>query len=423
MHNIISYKSRHNFIFRNQLKKVDYYRSLSQNELEELKNQKFLKLYKHAIKNSKFYKELYKKYGLNENSIKSINDIKKLPEVSKNDIRDRIDDVLTTYKRWVVKGYTSGTSGSPLTVYRSPMAILREHGYLMHYRIRNGLKPRDSKVSIRGDLNKDTIYTFDRASNTLFFSSYNLNKHQLKTFIKLISDYQPKALIGYPSSLFILANEFQKADIQLSIPLAFTSSETLYEFQKKTIENTFNSSVYDWYGNSERTIAMEQCELGHYHEVPGYSITEYYNDHIISTSLINNAFPLIRYRTDDVINSVQNDCECGLNTVFTKQITGRSDDFIYLKDGTTIGSPGISTSFKNIDHIIYTQIVQSSKSSIDLNLVVHEAFYETEGEKHLLKNLKNRIGNGLEINIRYVAEEDLLKSRNGKYKLIVNEVK
>lgn len=423
MRNFIRYKSRHNFILRNQLKQVDKYRSMSKNELEEIKNQKFIKLYRNAIKHSKFYNELYKKNGLNENSIASIDDIKLLPEISKEDIRNKIDDVLTISKRWVVKGYTSGTSGSPLTVYRDPMAILREHSYLMHYRIRNGLKPREPKVSIRGDLNKDIVYSFDRASNTLFFSSYNLNKHQLKTFIKLISDYQPKALIGYPSSLFILANECQKARQKISVPLAFTSSETLYAFQKETIENTFHCSIYDWYGNSERTIAMEQCELGHYHEVPGYSITEYYNDHIISTSLINNTFPLIRYRTDDVINSIQTDCECGLKTVFTKQITGRSDDFIYLKDGTTIGSPGISTSFKNIDHIIYTQIVQSSKSSIDLNLVVHEAFYETEGENHLLNNLKKRIGDDLEINLRYVAEEDLLKSRNGKYKLIVNEVK
>ncbi len=420
INDFIRYKARHNYLFRRYMKKFKKYYDLTPSRQVEIKNDKFLRQFKNAITKSVFYKELYHQHGINIDDIKSIDDISKLPVISKNDIKNRIDDVLIGNKLGVVKGYTSGTSGTPLTVYRNIHSIVKENAYHWSYRMSHGLNPRDPKISIRGDLNKDILYQVDKYARTLYLSSYNLNEKNLDKILELIENFKPKALMGYPSSLYILANEFEKRKNVPTVPLAFTSSETLYDFQKEKIEKLFHSRIFDWYGNSERTIAFEQCEYGNYHEVPIYSINEFYDDHLITTGLINDIFPLIRYKVEDVITPGKEKCLCNSQYLTTPRITGRSDDVIKLKDGTLIGSPGVSTSFKDIEGIMYTQLVQNDLEHIDVNLVVEEAFTKKSEEK-LIHNIKNRLGPEISLNVNYINESDLLTSRNGKYKLVINK--
>ena len=90
--------------------------------------------------------------------------------------------------------------------------------------------------------------------------------------------------------------------MKLDIPVAFTSSETLLGYQRALIEKQLGTEIYDNYGMTERTIYLKEANNHQgYYELPGYSINEYLKDGEICTSLINEAFPLIRYRSNDII--------------------------------------------------------------------------------------------------------------------------
>src|SRR5690606_28303511 len=314
-----------------------------------------------------------------------------------------------------VKGYTSGTSGSPLTVYRSYDSILIEQAYQAYFRYIHGINQGDRLVSLRGNLDKTKIYKYDRFENILYLSSYNINAKTVNQYIKLIREFKPKGILGYPSSLENLCNELQKLGEYCHIPTAITSSETLYDFQRVKIREFIGATVFDWYGNAERTVAIGQYPDGSYYEVPGYAVLESYDEGLLTTSLINSAFPLIRYHISDKVAFCNDQKLQSMRKI--SSISGRSDDIVVLSDGTRIGRLDIA--FKGITNLLYAQIHQHTVGAIMVYIVPQFSPFDSS----ILKmNLRKLLGESVSISIREVNEADIEKTAKGKYKLVVNKV-
>ena len=411
----IKFYARHNFLLNKRIKKIQsYYNSPS---FDLLKNDKFLRMLRNAYNTNSFYKKLYDSHGIDIHSIKSIDDINKLPVLKKSDVRENTNSIKQTKGFLINKGHTSGTTGSPLVVYRDYDSILNEHAYIWWYRMKSGLNPKDKKISIRGDLNRDTLHYFDRASNTLFISSFALNHSNIIKLIPIIREFSPKAALGYPSSLYTIASWLEENNEELNIPLSFTSSESLLAFQEDIIKKTFNTNIFDWYGNAERTIALYR-EGTKYFEPLLYSINEYQTDRVISTSLINNYFPLIRYEVNDVLdNTGKYDFE--KKSTIINGIYGRIEDYILLPDGTKIGR--LDVVFKGINNISMAQIIQKEVSSIQIK-VVPFSNYSDNDEKKLRKNLTNKLGEKLDIKISVVQEDEIEYTKSKKYKLVLSKL-
>lgn len=404
----IQYLLKFNFLFRKELKKIEFYESLTEIELEKLKLKKLKKLLKISLK-SNFYKNLYKKSNINIDNIKSLADIKKIPIITKEMIKEKENTLLTSNKFFLFKGFTSGSTGSPLTVYYNYKSVLKENAYVWYYRQKNGLNFKDPIVSLRGNLTKKEIYKFDRFTNTLYLSSYNLNSTNIHTYLEKIKTFNPKAILGYPSSIYLLAQLFNENSITYKIPLIFTSSETLYENQKEFIEKEFDCKICDWYGNAERTISLQKEEL-YYKEPLLYSINEFNNDFVITTNLINNSFPLIRYKVDDSFI---------LENSKVKAILGRNDDFIILKDNTRIGR--IDHIFKGLSGIKLAQVIQSKINEIEINIVIDNFdFFDID---LLKKKISERLGEEIIYKINYISKKEIIYMNSGKFKMVVNNVK
>lgn len=170
--------------------------------VEKEKNIQFLKLVK-KISNNQFYKKWYSENAIDLKSIKSIDDIVLLPKLTKRMVKENA--TLIKDSKFMVKGYTSGTSGSPLVVYRDLNSIITENAYVWWFRMQSGLNPEDKKISIRGDLGKDQLFHFDGFSNTLHISSFNINQSNFNMIFKKIKNFSPVGLIGYPSSIYNLS--------------------------------------------------------------------------------------------------------------------------------------------------------------------------------------------------------------------------
>ena len=413
------YVIRSNIVISPFIKEIERLYSLSEKELYEESEVKFLKIFRKAINKSPFYKKLYAEYGIYNNDVQSLSDISKLPIIDRQMVNQDPTKLLTIPKFFMSKSHTSGTTGTPLTVYHDYFSVLREQSYLYVFRKRRGFTYGDKLVSLRGNLGRDLFKLKVGMSNTLYLSSYQINQNTIKKYYDEILSFAPFAIEGYPSSLYNLCCFFKEKGWKLSIPKCFTSSETLFDFQRNAIEETLNTELYDNYGNTERTISLNEC-FNHkgYFSQPGYSINEFQDDCVVTTSLINSSFPLIRYKVDDVIllNPVPSFANSELCKV--KSIEGRIDDSIITKDGSLITRLGHL--FKDIKNVKMAQIIQEEKGSILINIVPENDFMETDIKK-LMCNIDQRIGlDNIKCDIKLVDYSKIIYTNRNKFKLIVS---
>ncbi|MBL7700299.1 MAG: phenylacetate--CoA ligase family protein [Chitinophagaceae bacterium] len=413
----IAYYSRHNFLLYRQMAKLTALENLDPAELRKIEEKEALKMIRFAAERSQFYKNLYKGINL-DGPFSEV--YPQLPVITKSAIRENEAEILTKPARLLKKAYTSGTSGSPLNMYRSAGAILKENAYVWQYRLSHGIELGDPFVSMRGVLDNKTLQYFNKAENTLYLSSYLLSKSTIGEYATQLNSFKPKAIFAFPSSLFTLSNLLEEAGLTAKIPLLFTSSETLYPFQREKIEQTLGGRIYDRYSTAERTILLHECENGNFHAAPKYGISEFLENGkgVVTTSLINKAFPLIKYQIDDTFRFMDSSCACGKGRGISS-IEGRVDDVVLLQDGTRIGRLGVA--FQGIPHLRYAQIVQENTNGIKVNMVTAPAFRKTEQDL-LEKKLRQRLNDSILISFNQVEEHEIVKTLSGKFKLVISKV-
>jgi phenylacetate-CoA ligase len=407
--------ARHNSLTAARMRKLDEFEKMTAEEQEMIRWNKVKQMVNVAFTRSPFYKKLYLSFA--QDNIHNIHYLfSELPIVSKQMVRQNVEQIPTAPTRFLKAAHTSGTTGTPLKVYRSAGSMLTEHAYMWHFRKSHGVDFGDAALSLRGVLDNTTMYYYNRSENMLYLSSYLLSKKNIPVYVKMMRKLQPRAIFGFPSSLYNMATMIKELGLGVRIPCIFTSSETVYDFQRHTLQEVFNGRVYDTYGNVERTIAYGQCEYGNYHDLPMYSLNEFVQNGVISTSLTNKAFPLIRYFVDDKFVLEDRICECG-KPFNVQRIEGRTDDVIRCEDGSMI--TGMSLSFKGIKGLEYAQIIQKVMSRIQVNVVTNDDF-TSEDKKVLMYELRKRLPDCLDIDIVQISPEQIVKASSGKFKLVVS---
>ena len=401
------------------VKEVERMYNMSHDELQERNERIFLNIFRKAYTKSSFYHKLYTEAGIKLEDIKCLGDISKLPVVTKDMILHQSDALLTTSKWKLLKNRTSGTTGTPLTVFEDWKSIWREQAYFYCYRKRCGYTYGQPLVSLRGNLGKKDTMMYVHISNTLYLSSYNINEQTVWAYYKGIEKRSPRAIEGYPSSLYNLALLLKDKGLYCNIPVCFTSSENLLDFQRQLIEERFHTKIFDHYGTTERTIRIsESIKHDGYFEDPGYSINEYLKGRVISTSLINSAFPLIRYQSSDVVILKENTKD---ERVSIDRIQGRSGNCIKGKDDSIYNNAALTFILTYSHNIRYAQFIQKKNGKVLLN-IVPEAVFSSQNLDELKQMIDLKIGlSNLELEINLIKEQDLIYTTRNKYSYIISE--
>jgi len=413
------YFAKNNFITKIEINRIDKLYQLSNEALLQRYNDSFLSIFRHAFKASSFYKNLYQSHGITINDIKDITDIDKLPKINKDLIKTQIDHIYTSFNFLKVTGLTSGTSGSPMTLFRTPFDIATEQAYIRHYRKIHGFHFGQPMLSIRGMLGKSVTHEYFKPANILYISSPNINESTIEMYYDLIQKFKPVAVEAFPSYLHKFCIELENKGLKLDIPVSFTSSETLLSWQREKIEPFLNTRIFDWYGNAERSILLAQNAKMEYYPMPLYSINEFRETDVITTNLINKSFPLIRYEVDDRITVESNDFLQNQIAPKILNISGRASENVILKDGSHVGC--IDHSFKGVKNLEMAQVHQYNvQDPIEIKLVVNTSFSKTD-EDQLRANWVRMVGTEMELNFTYCAKSDLTIIPNQKYRLIIKQ--
>lgn len=350
------------------------------------------------------------------------------PIIDKRDVISAPLDFLDSASIQVkVKGQTSGTTGTPLTIYQSLESITKERAFADRQRHWAGFEEGDKRAWIRGDLivpieqKQAPFWRYSYFEDMILLSSFHMSSVALPQYIQAIVDYNVDIIQALPSSIVTLAKYLESKDEYYPSPLKsiITSSESLSKDDKKLVEKRFKCTVFDWYGLFERVAAIGSCEHGRYHILTDYSHVELLpagvvngraRAEIVGTNYNNSLYPLIRYKTGDhVILSDEKSCPCGRVYPIVDSIDGRNVEFLVAFDGTPVYSLSICS--KNIKGLLGCQYIQNEKGRLSIMVIPTPSFTDNEKGK-FVKNIKDRLGESMDVEI--VVTDNLVRSKSGK---------
>lgn len=435
---MVSAKGFFNYFERYGKAYKEYYKELK--ELDKLKleekieyqNKELVKFINYAYNNSKFYHELYKDINISE--IKTAEDLKKLPIVTKEMIRNNINDVITIKPKNAVEGHTGGTTGKSLVVLYTKEDMMKRMAILDYFKEKVGFKNNKMKRAtfngkhiVPQTQNKKIFWRYNLFNKQMIYSSFHLIEENYKYYVKSLNKFKPQAIDGFFTSMCDVAKYIERNDLKLDFqPIAiFPTSETLNDEGVELLERVFKCKVYNQYSSSEGAPFITECKCGklHINMIDGIFEFKENSNEILVTTFITHGTPLIRYEIGDSVTLLNNQsCECGNETIMVDKIEGRSRDFLYATNGCKINSGNVSNIFKNVPNaVVKVQIVQEKMKKIIIKLVVDKKQYKKEFEDLIISEAKAKLGNDMDIEINIV--DDIKREKSGKYRMIINNVK
>ncbi len=399
----------------------------------EYQRQELIKFISYANKNSKFYRRLYQ--GIDIASIKSIEDLKVLPIVDKEMLRENIADVVTISRQGAVEGHTGGTTGKSLVVLMTPEDMMKRMAMLDHFKARVGfehLKMKratfNGKHIVPPNQKKKVFWRYNAACKQMIYSSFHITEENMKYYVESLNKFKPHAIDGFFMSMCDIAGYIGRHNIKLEFqPIAiFPTSETLTQSGRELLERVFKCKVYDQYASSEGAPFVTECPNQTLHIELASGVFEHFedgSDEVLVTSFTTHGTPLIRYRIGDSMKFANENasCACGLQSPVVLEIQGRRLDFLYTVNGAKISTVNVANSFKNIPNaLIRAQAIQEKLDEIIIKLEVDKKLYKPEYDELLKDEFLHKFGTGTKIIIEHVDE--IPREISGTFRMIKNNI-
>ena len=350
------------------------------------------------------YHEKYKKEGVHPRDIKGIEDIHKLPLISKDDVRSHYPDGIVPVGRRQ-PGFllsTSGSTGKPVFFYCDHFsAVRRLEGFVRTLRAYGG-DWRRSKTALIIDLAPGSVEhaTYQQSTIPLlkrFISLDNIKYISLdekpEDILKELEVFQPEFLGSDPNMLQKLSVLKNKGLGKKVAPrVLFAGGSMLDEYTRQYVEQAFETRLFDVYGSTEAgPMAFECVEGKGYHVQSDFVYMESMNEeyepvpkgepgHLVITRLYGRGTPIIRYTgIEDIIVPVDRQTGCGITTEMLSHIEGRSADLLVLPNGRLLsplvitGIPAKVMQQVNSYKIDQFQIIQHKEDDIEILVVINEA--------------------------------------------------
>ena len=363
-------------------------------------------------------------------------DIASWPLLNKSSVRAAPSVFQMGSRLFTVKASTGGTSGAPLEIVRSLRSVVLEQVCIDRMMQKVGVDARNGRCAVlRTESVKDPndldppYWIHAGGGNRIVFSAGHLNAATVEHYARALEEFAPDCLLSYPTSLEALCVLLQRSGRKLNIPAALCSSEVLHERVWSAARHTFGCKLLDYYGQAERVAFAYATAPGQYRFLPGYAHVEFEpagndGDHrlleIVGTSLWNRSMALIRYRTGDLIRVPASWGERELEELAYGARTfggvmGRDSDILLTPDGAKV--TGISHFQRDVANIVRIQVIQETQAKVVILVLAGEHYSERDRDQ-LLRNVREKLPNSIEVDIRNVTA--LERTARGKTPFVIH---
>lgn len=415
----------------------------SPEKLRELQDERLVKQVKHVWDNVPYYRKKMEEKGVTPDDIKGVDDLHKLPFLSKADLRDAYPYGLLAapLKDCVRIQSTSGTTGRRVVAFYTQhdidlwedccaRAIVAAGGTNEDVvQIAYGYGLFTGGAGLHGGSHKV-------GSLTLPMSSGNTDRQ-----LQFMTDLQSTILCCTPSYAAYLAESIHERGLRDKIKLkaGIFGAEAWSEKMRQEIQNQLGIKAYDIYGLTEISgpgVAFECSDQTGMHINEDHFIAEIIDPdtgevlpdgtqgELVFTSITKEAFPLLRYRTRDICVLTREKCSCGRTLVKMCKPMGRSDDMLIVK-GVNVFPSQIETVLIEQGYQSNYQIIIDRVNNSDTLEVMVEMTQDnfsdnlgkiTEMEKSLVAALKAMLG--IYTKVRLVAPKSITRSEGKAVRVI-----
>ncbi len=422
---------------------------IDREELAQLQLERLESTLNRVYRNVPFYRKKFDEIGFNSDELRSLDDLRKLPFTTKQDLRNNYPyGLFAVPLREVVRVHaSSGTTGMSTVVGYSRNDIKTWSNLVARILTAGGIT-KDDVIQIAFNYGLFTgAFGLHYGAERIGASVIPISSGNTKRQIKIMQDFKTTALVGTPSYAMLIADTMMEMGINrnsLSLKYGLFGAEPWSDAMRREIEDKLKIVATDNYGLSEVMgpgVAGECLERKGLHIAEDHFLVELINPdtlepakpgeagELVITTLTKEAFPVVRYRTRDLTRLMPETCSCGRTSMRMERVFGRTDDMLIIR-GVNVFPQQIETVLFEIEGVApHYQIVIDRKGALDETTVLVEVsesifFDEMKKQSELKETIKKQLASelGISVDVKLV-EKKTLERFEGKAKRVVDNRK
>lgn len=429
---------RRSFAILGELRRTE---RISADERRELQFARLREVLAAAHEHTPYWRELIDAAGIRPAEVRTIDDLRAMPLLTKDTIRARKDDMV-----WRDEGkrlalvHTSGSTNEALAFYTNSnreahinAARMRGHEWI-------GVRRGEKEMYFWGspiELSKqDKIKRFrDWLINDGLTNGFEIRPESVPEYFEYWKRWRPKCIFGYPCSFSLMAAFARQQGIDLTrlkrhgLKVISTTSEMLTDVDRELIETAFGVPVFDSFGLREGGLVGHECDRGVMHTMDEQVLLETIDPdtleptdgegELVLTNIVSKVMPVIRYRTGDIVTLSDAPCQCGRTLGSVKISGGRAADFVVTSDGKWVAGYFIIYICRSVPGIVKFQLTQRQRGKITVR-VVTDGEFPADGCERVKRGVEQRLDSDDEITVEQV--DDIKPAKSGKYRPVIGDL-
>ena len=408
--------------------------------LEQLQLSELRQLLSHTWNQSPWYAARLEQAGLDPQSRNILDDLRRLPFVTKAEINTNRDTMLAhSFQGKVYEHCTGGSTGAPLRFYVNRASYEWRVAVSMRGYSWAGCREGDRQFYVWGApispppwAKRVKTWLHNTLLQRRIFSSFGFSRPAMSRCAEAIRKFRPQTVIGYTNAIFLLAQHVLENKLAIVPPQAIiTAAEGVNAVQRAIIEQAFDAPVFASYGSREFMLIAMECERHHgLHLSADNLLVEVVRPdgtpagageigEIVITDLHNYGMPLIRYKIGDLGALTSRTCPCGRGLPLLERVEGRVLDAIRTPDGRIVPGEFFPHLLKEFDAVREFQVIQKQLDHLTIKLVLRPDSPKEQLDR-IQQEIRKVMGPAIKVEIEPVGE--IPRTVSGKFRVTVSEL-
>lgn len=419
--------------------RIEQQQWLPASAVRELQWRRLLALMRHVEEHVPFYRDRMRQAGLTARSIQSPDDLRRLPPLTKNDVRQNQAALVATNlgRTPLFPSATGGSTGEPLRFKYDHVCFERrvaaaaradrwagwDWGCRQLYIWGGALQAQRPLKALKVSLHNSV-------RNMRILSCFDFNEQVLAQYVEQLQSFRPDVIVGYTNAVVEFARYCVRQNLTVWSPKGvIVSAESLYAPQRAVIEQVFRCGVFNRYGCREMMNIAAECDRHEGLHINADNIyVEVESDgaparpgvlgELIVTDLNNYSMPFVRYRIGDTGAFSAKLCSCGRGLPMLDRVEGRVLDVIVTRDGRALPGEFFPHLLKDYAGIDRYQVHQDQEYAITVRIVAGPGF-DRSALAAIEGHIRARLGAEVPLSIQLVDE--IPRTAGGKLRLTISE--